>query len=141
MGRGGDLGGRPQNLRWGGQPTHPSPNILRNSVVGCVQKHEQSKKSIIKEFLSEIVVVLVRKGSYISYMTFNTGKTWSMTKKRSSEILAVKMEIFSKKNRHSEILVREKNFHPPNSAPCLRPCLWATRADRKNVSKFTQNKW
>ena len=31
-----------------------------------------------------------------------------MTKKRSSEILAVKMEIFSEKKRHSEILVCEK---------------------------------
>ena len=37
-------------------------------------------------------------------------KTWSMTKKRSSEILAVKMEIFHEKDGHSEILVSEKNF-------------------------------
>jgi len=32
--------------------------------------------------------------------------------KRSSEILAVKMEIFSETKRHSEILVREKKFRP-----------------------------
>ena len=36
-----------------------------------------------------------------------------MTKKRPSEILAVKWGIFFRKNRHSEILVREKNFRPP----------------------------
>ena len=42
-----------------------------------------------------------------------------MTKK-SYEILAVKMEIFLRKKRHSEILVREKLFPPPNSAPGLR---------------------
>ena len=45
-----------------------------------------------------------------------------MTKKRSSEILGVKMEIFSGKNRHPEILVCEKFFRPPpNSAPGLHP--------------------
>jgi len=43
-------------------------------------------------------------------------KTWSMTKKkeikRSSEILSVKMEIFSEKN---VILVGEKFFRPPQT--------------------------
>src|SRR6218665_1475957 len=34
-------------------------------------------------------------------------------KKKSSEILGVKMEIFSGKNRHPEILVRENFFRPP----------------------------
>ena len=29
-------------------------------------KYEQSKKGVIKEFFSEIVVVLVRKGSYMT---------------------------------------------------------------------------
>src|SRR6218665_2166401 len=46
-----------------------------------------------------------------------------MTKKRSSEILGVKMGIFSEKNRHPEILVREKIFRPPKlgtSSPPLR---------------------
>jgi len=42
-------------------------------------------------------------------------KTWSMTKKRSSEILAVEMEIFPEKDGHSEILVSEKNFRPPQT--------------------------
>ena len=37
-------------------------------------------------------------------------KTWSMTKKRSSEIFAAKMEIFSERN---VILVGEKFFRPP----------------------------
>jgi len=39
---------------------------LRSSVVGHAQKYEQSKKGVIKKFFSEIVVVLVRKGSYTS---------------------------------------------------------------------------
>src|SRR6218665_566171 len=45
------------------------------------------KKGVIKKFFSEIVVFLVKKGSY---MTFNTvkiwkiRKTWSMTKKRGN---------------------------------------------------------
>jgi len=36
-----------------------------------------------------------------------------MTKKKSSEFLGVKMEIIFPKNRHSEILVREKIFGLP----------------------------
>jgi len=43
-----------------------------------------------------------------------------MTKIRSTEILAVKVEIFSEKDVRSEILVREIFFRPPNSAPGLR---------------------
>jgi len=29
-----------------GLPMHPSPNILRSSVVGCAPKYEQSKKKV-----------------------------------------------------------------------------------------------
>ena len=77
------------------------------------------KKGVINEFFSEIVVVLVRKGSYttsnIVKDTENQVKERENPKnlvneKRSSEILAVKMEIFPKK---SEILVHEKCFRPP----------------------------
>jgi len=50
---------------------HPSPSILRSSVVRCARKYEQSKKGVIKELFSEIVVVLMRKGSY---MTLNIVK-------------------------------------------------------------------
>src|SRR6218665_2043330 len=48
-----------------------------------------------------------------------------MTKKRSSEILGVKMEFFSGKNRHSEILVRDNFFRPPKlgaRSPPLHNC-------------------
>src|SRR6218665_1444082 len=65
--RGGDLGGRsPQKFEVGGRPMHPSPNILRSSLVGCARKYEQSKKGVIKEFFAEIGV-LVRKGSYTTF--------------------------------------------------------------------------
>ena len=79
--RGGDLGGLgdgPPKICGGGGPCIRPPNILRSSVVGCVRKYEQSKKSVIKEFFSEIVVVLVRKGSYTTFNivknTDNLGK-------------------------------------------------------------------
>jgi len=39
-GMGGDLGGLgkhfPQKIWGGGRPMHPSPNIWRNNVTGCV---------------------------------------------------------------------------------------------------------
>ena len=66
---------------------------------------------------------LVRKWSYTTFNIVNIRKmcekkgkirkTWLMTKKRSSEIFAVKMEIFPEKDGHSEILVREIFFRPP----------------------------
>src|SRR6218665_1875785 len=64
-------------------------------------------------------VFLVRKGSCTTFSRAkvqkirekrgNIRKTWSMTKKRSSEICAAKMEFF-KQNRH---LGRRKNFSVP----------------------------
>src|SRR6218665_3571224 len=102
---------------------HPSPNILRSSVVGCAGKYEQSKKGVIKEFFSEIVAFLVKKGSYTTFNIVKKGKiwekkgkirkTWSMTKKRSSEIFGRENGNFFRRKRHSEILIREKNFRPP----------------------------
>src|SRR6218665_3039384 len=53
-----------------------------------------------------------------------------MTKKRSSEILGVKMEIFSGKNCNSEILVRENFFPSPqtrrqvSAAGLMNACLY-----------------
>jgi len=61
---------------------HPSlPNILRSSV-GCARKYEESKKRVIKEFLSEIVVFLVRKGSYT---TFNIVKIQKIREKKGKK--------------------------------------------------------
>jgi len=40
-------------------------------------------------------------------------KTWSMTKKRSSEFLGVKMEIISEKNVNQKSWSAEKIFRPP----------------------------
>src|SRR6218665_1531382 len=76
------------------------PNILRSSVVGCARKYEQSKKGVF----------LVRKESYTTFRSNIVNirkiwekegkirKIWSMTKKKSSEIFAVKMDIFSEKD-------------------------------------------
>src|SRR6218665_2539495 len=108
----GDWGTVPQNLRWGTAHPFVPPNILRRSVVGWVRKLEQSKKiGVVKEFFSEIVLFLVKKGSYT---TFYTEK---IRKKRSSEFLGVKIEIRK--------FWSAKNFSvPPNSAPGLRHCLY-----------------
>ena len=128
----GDWGdGPPTNLRWGNGPCIRPPNILRSSVVGSARKYEQrGEKVLSRNFFSEIVVFLVKKGLhrptifnivkkglYTIFNTVNTRKirkTWSMTKRRSSEILGPwKWQFFLKKRRHSEILVREKMFRPP----------------------------
>src|SRR6218665_2957740 len=102
LGRVGDLGGTggtaPKKFEVGDDPCIGPPPIFREvlSVVGCARKYEQSKKhGLIKEFLSEIVVFLVKKGSYT---TFNAVKRGRLLKKRSSEIFGVKVEIFSGKN-------------------------------------------
>jgi len=69
-------------LRWGDGPCICPPNILRSSVVGCARKYEQSKEGVIKEFFSEIVVFLARKGSYT---TFNTVKRYGNSGKRKGK--------------------------------------------------------
>src|SRR6218665_4185078 len=77
------------------------------------------------------VVFLVRKWSYTTFNIVKIRKiwekkgkirkTWSITKKtRSSEIFAVKMEIFSEKNTSFRNLGPRKSFPSPrNSAPGL----------------------
>jgi len=96
----GGLGGRSQKFEVGDGPCIRSPNILsRPSSVGCARKYEQGKKNgVIKEFFSEIVAVLVRKGSYTTLNivndTENLGKetenpkTGSTTKKGHKKNLA-----------------------------------------------------
>src|SRR6218665_370726 len=104
-----------KNLRWGDGPCIRPPNILRSSVVGCPRKYKQSKKGVIKEFFSEIVVFLVKKGSCTTFNTvkiWKIRKTWSMTKKGHQKFLACKWTFFPKKP-HSKILVLEKFFCPP----------------------------
>ena len=93
--------------------------------VGCARKHEQSNKDVVKELFSEIGVFLVKKGSNTTLQAakiWKIGKirkSWSMTKKRSSEILAVKMENLFLKN-----VIGLRNFFPSpqNSGIGLR--LW-----------------
>ena len=71
--RGGDLegdwGDGPPKFEVGDGPCIGPPNIQRSSVVRCVRKDEQSKKiGLIKEFFSEIVVFLLKKGSYMTFI-------------------------------------------------------------------------
>ena len=69
---GGDLGALggtvpPKKLKVGGRPMHPSPNISKISVIGCVSKYELTKKSETEVFRQE-------KGSYMLDIGFQTGK-------------------------------------------------------------------
>ena len=59
-----------------------------------------------------------------------------MTKNRSSEILAVKMEIFSEKKRNSEILVREDFFRIPQT----RRQVSSTGDGQNSFQKYFENK-
>jgi len=44
-------GGRsPKKFEVGGSPMHPSPNILRTSVIGCEAKYELTKKIFRRNF-------------------------------------------------------------------------------------------
>ena len=45
---------------------HPSPNILRSSIVGCAGKYKKSKKGVF----------LVRKGSHTTFNIVKKGKIW-----------------------------------------------------------------
>src|SRR6218665_3585939 len=70
----------------GDGPCIRPPNILRSSVVGCARKYEQSKKRCHKGiFFSEIVVFLVRKGSYRP-TTFNTLKVRKIWEKKGKMV-------------------------------------------------------
>ena len=119
--RGGDLeragGTVPQNLRDG-----PSPDTLRSSVDGCARKYEQSKKRCHKGILfwssgfscEERVIYDIEH----SKETENLGKERENPKNLVDDLKKVirnfcrKNGNFVPKKRHSEILVREKNFRP-----------------------------
>src|SRR6218665_126714 len=119
---GGDLGalrGSPPKFEVRGRPMHPSPNILRSSVVGRVRKCELSEKRRHERrherFCYEKEVLLVKKGPYTctsSYRTFDTVKTGKSEK--VSEILGVKMEIFSQ-NRSLRNFGVPILFRPPKT--------------------------
>src|SRR6218665_3912816 len=83
----------PQSLRWGDSPCIRLPNILRSSVVGCARKYEKSKKGVFlvrERSCTTFNKVKIRK---IRQKRGKIRKTWSMTKKWSSEIFAGEMEI------------------------------------------------
>ena len=75
---------------------HPSPQYLGEVVLSDMcESTNRVKKSVIKELYSEIGCFHVKKGSYMTFDRAKIGKifkTWSMTKKRSSEMLGVKMD-------------------------------------------------
>src|SRR6218665_3592555 len=75
--RGGDLGGRPpQNLRWGTAHALVPPPIFREVVLSDVcERMNRVKNCLIKEFFSEIVVFLCRKGRIGYFITVNKGKS------------------------------------------------------------------
>ena len=51
---------------------HPSPNILRSTIMGCEAKYELIKKRCQGGiFLSEIEVLVKKRGSY-NYVIYKT---------------------------------------------------------------------
>src|SRR6218665_3968532 len=116
----GNGGWSPQNLRCGDGPCI-GPPIFREVVLSDAREStNRVKNGSIKEFLSEIVVFLVKKRSYTTFNRVKQRKirkTWSMTKKQ--KVVRNKIDIFSGKvsfRSAKNVLV------PPNSAPGLRPC-------------------
>ena len=62
------------------------------------------------------MVFLVKKWSFMTFNTVKTRKirkTWSMTKKRSSEILGVKMQFFLEKSLIQKILAAKLGARSP----------------------------
>ena len=129
---GGDLGETVPPKIWGGGTAHASvPPIFWAVVfVGSVQKHEQSKKGVIKELFYEIGVFLARKWSYMTLHQQKIRKILNgrWLKKGHQKFGAWKWKCFPIK-RHSEILVCNIFSRPPKlgarSPPMVpeMPCL------------------
>src|SRR6218665_2369701 len=110
---------------------HPFPSIFCEVVLSDARESKKRvKKGVVKKFFSEIVFFLVRKGSYTTFNRVKIRKIWekkgkirktrSTTKKRSSEISTVKMEIFSEKNIIQKSWSVKILCVLPNSKPGLR---------------------
>src|SRR6218665_1286526 len=48
LGHGRRLGDGPPKISDGGRPMHPSPNILRTSVIGCEAKYTNCRKKVFR---------------------------------------------------------------------------------------------
>ena len=90
---------------------HPSPNLLRSTVMGCEAKYELTKKRCQGGiFWSEIEVFGEEKLGHICYIAdFRQNRVL----KRSSEISGGKMEFFPKK------VIRKFPSHPKVGAKSL----------------------
>src|SRR6218665_3640961 len=90
-------------------------------------------------------VFLVGKGSTTTFNIVEIRKIWekkgkirkirSMTKKRSSEIFALKREIFPEKTSFRN-LGPQKKFRPPNSAADLRYCILVCFCSSLSVDNY-----
>src|SRR6218665_2605376 len=119
---GGDLrgaGGKgPSKIGGGGRPMHPSPNISRSNVIGCVVKYELNKKNRCHEGMfcfqievfrhKRVIIICLHKMVFI-VKTDKRQKIRSMTEEKVIRNFSyVKMDIFHK--RSFENLVREIFF-------------------------------
>jgi len=124
----GDWGdGPPTKFEMGGRPMHWSSPIFWKVVLSdgreSTDRVKNSSRHSRQGFFSEIVVFLVKKGSYTPFYT---------VKIRSSEFSGMKMEIFFRKDV-IEKFWSAKNFSvPQNSAPGLRHCIEHTL----NINQF-----
>src|SRR6218665_1229368 len=95
------------------------------------------KKCVIKEFFSEIVVFLLKKGSYTTFNKVKIRKirkTWSMTKKWVIRNFLRENGNFFRKNVIHKSWFAKKFSVPPNSAPGLRHCQTGSNLDRIFIS-------
>jgi len=107
---------------WGGDGPCIRPPIFWEVVLSDAREStNRVKEGVVKEFFSEIVVVLVRKGSYRP-TTFNIVKEPAWSKKR-----------------HSEILVREQFSVPPKLGARSPPLPISIKFDAVNSIYFYQD--
>ena len=69
---------------------HPSPNISKRSVIGCVAKYELTKKGVglMDEFFSEIEIFHQEKGHIIMlYIGFQTVIAYSIEMGKDRQIM------------------------------------------------------
>ena len=130
----GDWGDGPPKV-WGGGTAHASvlPIFWEVVLSDARESTNRVKKGVIKKFFSEIVVFLVKKGSYTTFNTAKIRKIWKKKGKIRKPGRWLKKVIRNFGRENGNILgknVIQKSWSaknvsvPPNSAPGLRHSIY-----------------
>jgi len=113
----GELGDGPPKFEVGRQPMHPSPNISRSSVIGCVRKCELSKIGEAREWIF-LNWGFSRQDIYDSSDSKDKQKLkrYGRWLKKFIRNFRIQNGIFFLKKVIEKVLVREIFVRPPNSA-------------------------